>query len=102
MTKALNLDLKKLQARAFDPAEWAGEALQRYHSAIGKLDDAVFKPLRGFYKWVFVLTTLWPFDVQNVLDDCLSVLEKGKHQNVRHRLLIDLLPELLIGRTRLV
>ena len=93
MTKALNLDLKKLQARAFDRAEWAGEALQRYHSAIGKLDDAVVKPLRGFYKWMFVPTTLWPFNVQDVLEDCLSALEKGKRLNSRHRLLIDLLPE---------
>ena len=93
MTKALNLDLKKLQASAFDRAEWAGEALQRYHSAIGKLDEAVVKPLRGLYKWMFVPTTLWPFNVQDVLEDCLSVLEKGKHLNARHRLLIDLLPE---------
>jgi hypothetical protein len=28
-----------------------------------------------------------------VLEDCLSVLKKGKHLNARHRLLIDLLPE---------
>ena len=93
MTKALDLDLKKLQARAFDRAEWAEEALRRYHSAIGNLDDAVVKPLRGLYKWMFVPTTLWPFNVQDVLEDCLSVLEKGKHLNARHRLLIDLLPE---------
>ena len=93
MTKALNLDLKKLQARAFDRAEWAGESLQRYHSAIGKLDEVVVKPLRGLYKWMFVPTTLWPFNVQDVLEDCLSVLKKGKHLNARHRLLIDLLPE---------
>ena len=54
MTKALDLDLKKLQARAFDRAEWAEEALQRYHAAIAKLDDAVVQPLRGLYQWMFV------------------------------------------------
>ncbi len=34
MTKALDLDLKKLKARAFDQAEWAEGVLRRYHSAI--------------------------------------------------------------------
>jgi len=38
MTKALDLDLKKLDARAFDRVEWAGEALRQYHSVIPKLD----------------------------------------------------------------
>jgi hypothetical protein len=42
---------------------------------------------------MFVPTTLWPFNIQDVLEDCLSVLKKGKHLNARHRLLIDLLPE---------
>ena len=42
---------------------------------------------------MFVPTTLWPFNVQDVLEDCLSALEKGKRLNSRHRLLIDLLPE---------
>jgi hypothetical protein len=93
MTKALDLDLKKLQARAFDRAEWAGEALQRYHAAARKLDQAVVRPLRGLYQWMFVPTTLWPFNVQDVLEDCLTALEKGKRLNSRHRLLIDLLPE---------
>ena len=93
MTKALDLDLKKLKARAFDRAEWAGEALQRYHAAARKLDEAVVRPLRGLYQWMFVPTTLWPFNVQDVLEDCLTTLEKGKRLNSRHRLLIELLPE---------
>jgi hypothetical protein len=42
---------------------------------------------------MFVPPTLWPFNVQDVLEDCLAVLEKGKRLNVRHRLLIELLPE---------
>ena len=93
MTKALNLDLKKLKARAFDRAEWAGEVLRRYHSAIPNLDGVTVQQLRAIYNWMFVPPTLWPFNVQDVLEDCLAVLEKGKRLNVRHRLLIDLLPE---------
>jgi hypothetical protein len=42
---------------------------------------------------MFVPTTLWPFNIQDVLADCLAVLEKGNRLNSRHRLLIDLLPE---------
>jgi len=93
MSKALNLDIKKLKARAFDRAEWAGEVLQRYHAAIPKLDAAVVQSLRGLYQWMFAPTTLWPFNVQDVLEDCLTALEKGKRLDSWHRLLIDLLPE---------
>jgi hypothetical protein len=93
MTKALDRDLKKLQARAFDRAEWADEVLRRYHAAILNLDDAVVQQLRGLYDWMFVPPTLWPFNLQDVLADCLSFLEKGKRLNTRHRLLIELLPE---------
>ena len=93
MTKAIDLDLKKLQARAFDRAEWAEDAIRRYHAAFRNLDAAMVQKLRGLYDWMFVPTTLWPFNVQDVLEDCLSVLEKGKRLNARHRLLIDLLPE---------
>src|ERR1017187_4578607 len=93
MTTAFNLDLKKLKARAFDRAEWAGEALRRYHSVIQNLDDAAAQQLQTLYHWMFVPPTLWPFNVQDVLEDCLAALEKGKRLNSRHRLLIELLPE---------
>jgi hypothetical protein len=93
MTTALNRDIEKLKARAFDRAECAGEALQRYHAAIATLDASTVRPLQGLYQWMFVPPTLWPFNVQDVLEDCLSILEKGKRLNSRHRLLIDLLPE---------
>ena len=42
---------------------------------------------------MFVPPTLWPFNVQDVLADCLAVLEKGKRLNSRQRLLVELLPE---------
>jgi hypothetical protein len=93
MTTALDLDLQKLKARAFDRAEWAEEVLRRYHAATLNLDDVAAKQLRVLYNWMFVPPTLWPFNVQDVLEDCLAALEKGKRLNSRHRLLIDLLPE---------
>ena len=79
MTKALNLDLKKLRALAFGRAEWSAEALLRYHAVIVKLEQKKIQALRGLYQWMFVPITLWPFNVQDVLEDCLAVLEKGKH-----------------------
>jgi hypothetical protein len=93
MTKALALDLKRICAQAFDRADWAEPAVRHYHAVTAKLDALTIKTLRGLYDWMFVPTTLWPFNIQDVLDDCLSVLEKGKCLNSRHRLLIDVLPE---------
>jgi hypothetical protein len=93
MTKALALDLEKLQTRAFDRAEWAEGCLRRYHAAAAKLDASRLLPLRCLYNWMFVPPTLWPFNIQDVLEDCLTALEKGKRLNARHRLIIDLLPE---------
>ena len=78
MTTALDDDLKKLQTRAFDRAEWAADCLRRYHAAIPKLDAAVAQQLRRLYDWMFVPTTLWPFNVQDVLEDILTALEKGE------------------------
>ena len=40
MTKALDLDLKKLEARAFDRADWAEQGLRRYHAATSKIGAA--------------------------------------------------------------
>ena len=93
MTKALDLDLKKLKARAFDRAEWAEGVLRRYHATTLNLDGVVAQQLRALYNWMFVPPTLWPFNVQDVLEDCLAALENGKRLNSRHRLLIELLPE---------
>lgn len=73
MTKALDLDLNKLKARAFDRAEWAEEILRRYHAVISDLDDLVVQQLQGLYRWMFVPTTLWPFNIQDVLGNCLAV-----------------------------
>jgi hypothetical protein len=93
MTNALDLDLKKLKGRAYERAEWAEDVLRRYHAASLNLSEAVAQRLRTLYKWMFVPTTLWPFNVQDVLEDCVAALEKGKCLNSRHHLLIDLLPQ---------
>ena len=92
MSNALDNDLEKLQPRAFDRAEWAEDCLQRYHAA-AKRDASAVQSLRGLYDWMFVPISLWPFNLQDVLEDCLTALEKGKCLNARHRLIIDLLPE---------
>lgn len=93
MTTALDLDLKKLESRAYHIAEWAEDVLRRYHSVIPKLKGEAVKRLRVLYNWMFVPSTLWPFNVQDVLGDCLAALKKGKRLNNRQCLLIDLLPE---------
>jgi hypothetical protein len=92
MTTPLDLDLKTLQARAFDRAEWAEGVLRRYHAVTPNFDGLAAQQLRALYNWMLVPPTLWPFNVQDVLEDCLAVLEKGKHLDSRHRLLIELLP----------
>jgi hypothetical protein len=93
MTKAPALDLKRLQNRAFDRAEWAEEALRYYHATAKKCGAAAVRPLQTLYEWMFVPPTLWPFNLQEVLENCLANLEKKKSLTVQQRLLIDLLPE---------
>ena len=93
MKNALNLDLKKLQAQAFHRAEWAEEAVRRYHTLLQKLNADVVPQLQRLYAWMFVPYSLWPFNVQDVFEDCLTVLEKGKRLNSRHQILLEILPE---------
>ncbi|MEI7729730.1 MAG: hypothetical protein WCO56_09155 [Verrucomicrobiota bacterium] len=93
MTTALDRDLEKLKARAFDRANWAEDALRRYHAVIPKLTEAAALSLHALYQWMFVPPTLWPFNIQDVLVDCLMTLEKGKKLNARQQLVIEMLPE---------
>jgi hypothetical protein len=93
MKSPLALDLERLKSRAYHRAEWAEGTLRRYHAARLNLPGAVEPQLRLLYDWMFVPPTLWPFHVQDVLEDCLATLEKGQLLNARQRLLIDLLPE---------
>jgi hypothetical protein len=93
MASPFDLDLKRLQALAYHRADWAEEALRRYYAATPKLDAAQAQSLRRLYNWMFVPITLWPFNIQDVLEDCLAALEKVKRLTPRHRLLIDFLPD---------
>lgn len=93
MPSTLNQDLKKIHAQAFDRVDWAEQELRRYHAVTAKLDGSTVKSIQVLYDWMFVPTTLWPFNIQDVLEDCLSALEKGKHLNTRHKLILELLPE---------
>ena len=93
MSIVFNRDLERLQAHAFDRAECAEACLRRYHAANAKLDAAIIAPLQNLYGWMFVPPTLWPFNIQDVLDECLTALENGKRLKARDRLIIDLLPE---------
>lgn len=92
MEKNFKYDLRRLKSRAFYRAEWAEDALRRYHE-IADLKESDAAQLRRVYEWMFVPPTLWPFNVQDVLVDCLDGLQKARRLNSRQRLLIDLLPE---------
>jgi hypothetical protein len=93
MKSQLALDRRRLKSRAYDRAEWAEGALRKYHCAAPNLDEKAAASLRVLYHWMFVPPTLWPFNVQDVLEDCLATLAKAKRLKPRQRLLIDLLPE---------
>lgn len=93
MKSPLALDLERLKSRAYHRAEWAAATLRRYHAARLSLKGTVEPQLRPLYHWMFVPPTLWPFHIQDVLEDCLATLEKGKRLNARQRLLLDLLPD---------
>ncbi len=93
MKARLALDLERLKFRAYHRPEWAEPTLRHYHAARVNLKEAVEPQLRLLYDWMFVPPTLWPFNIQDVLEDCLTTLEKRKRLNSRQRLLIDLLPE---------
>ena len=93
MKNELLSDLKKLKSRAFHAAEWSEGVIRRYHAVLPSLKEVDAGKLRNLYQWIFVPPTLWPFNVNDVLADCLSAMEKGNRLNSRQCLLIDLLPE---------
>ncbi len=93
MSKALDQDLKRLKAQAFDRIEWTEATVRRYHALLPKLKAATLLPLRGLYDWLFVPYSLWPFNIRDVLENCLTTLEEGKRLNSRQLLVIEMLPE---------
>lgn len=93
MKTALENDLERLSGRAYDRSEWAHDVLRLYHALTPALNKGTAQLLQGLYDWMFVPPTLWPFNIQDVLADCLTALEKKKRLSSRHRLLIDILPD---------
>lgn len=92
MSKALELDLKKLESRAYHAAEWAEDTLRCYHTTILKLQEEAAARLRVLYGWMFVPLTLWPFNIHEMLNDLLAILEQGKRLSPQQCLIVDLLP----------
>ena len=92
MKPELEVDLKRLRRQAFDRFDWGEPVLRRYHACLPKLAPAAARALQPLYQWVLAPTTLWPFDVQGILMDCLQVLESGKQLDSRQQLLLNLLP----------
>jgi hypothetical protein len=92
MPSRLQQDLKRLDALAFHRREWSELEIRRYHEIRRAKGDAVLEGLKGLYRWMFVPITLWPFNIHDVLADCLAALEKGKRLTPRQSLILDLLP----------
>ena len=92
MKTRLALDLQRLESLAYHRAERSEDALRRYHALRSKSKNLFESQLRLLYEWMFVPLTLWPFNIQEVLEDCLGTLEKGKRLRPMQRLLIEQLP----------
>ena len=93
MKSPLEIDLLRLQDQAFDRASSAKEALSRYHAAVPSLAPADAPAMLALYHWMFVPISIWPFNIQDVIESCLTILEKGRSLPVRYRLIGELLPE---------
>lgn len=94
-SKALSLDLKKIEARAYGIADWAAGVLGRYHAQLASLSKEDAQTLVRLHAWVFVPLTLWPFSITDLLSKCLQHCEKGQPLSPQQRLVIGLLPEVL-------
>ena|SRR6266576_2164627 len=81
MTTVVTLDQKKLRAQAFERAEWAEAAIRGDHARAPKLDASTVTTICVLYDWVFVPSTLWPFNNQNLLEK----LEHGSGRETEWR-----------------
>jgi hypothetical protein len=92
MASRLQQDLKRLDTLAFHRREWSEPEIRRYHEIRRAKGDVALAALEGLYGWMFVPFSLWPFNVHDVLADCLASLEKGKRFTSRQNLILNLLP----------
>jgi len=93
MNATLASDMHRLHAQAFDRAASAEHLLRRYHAASGSFSAVDVPALTRLHEWFLVPISLWPFNVQDVLEACLALVEKRKHLSKHQRLIAELLPE---------
>lgn len=86
-------DLERLQSRAYGIAEWAAGVLQRYHAQLDSVLNEDAQGLTQLHAWVFVPLTLWPFNIIDLLSQCLHQSEQQLPLSRQLRLIIELLPE---------
>ena len=93
MPTPLDQDLNKLHAQAFDLADWVEPAIRRYHAVAAGLDGTQAVMIRKLCDWLLAPFSLWPFNLHEVFEACLSTLEKRKKLTPQQQLIIELLPE---------
>ena len=93
MSSPLDQDLKKLHSQAFDLADWVEPAIRRYHAIADRLEESQSVLIRKLCDWLLAPFSLWPFNLHEVFEACLSALEKRKKLTPQQQLIIELLPE---------
>ena len=93
MPSPLDQDLKKLHSQAVDLADWIEPAIRRYHAVAGGMAEPQSVLIRKLCDWLLAPFSLWPFNLHEVFETCLSTLEKRKKLTTRQQLIIELLPE---------
>ncbi len=93
MPSSLDQNLKKLHAQAFDLADWTEPAIRRYHAIAAGLEETQSVLIRKLCDWLLAPFSLWPFNLHEVFEACLSTLEKRKKMTPQQQLIIELLPE---------
>ena len=65
MSKALDHELRRFYARAFDRTEWAGDVLRRFHAAVPKFDGWLINSLLilTIFVWDSTASASYQFDV---------------------------------------
>ncbi|MEI6074422.1 MAG: hypothetical protein WCS94_02535 [Verrucomicrobiota bacterium] len=93
MPTPLDQDLKKLHSQAFDLADWTEPAIRRYHAVTAGLERPQSVLIRKLCDWLLAPFSLWPLNLHEVFEVCLSTLEKRKKMTSQQQLIIELLPE---------
>jgi len=92
MTFELQQDLDRLDVLAFHRRECSEPTIWNYYEVRCEKGEAAVKELDRLYQWLFVPITLWPVNVQQVLDWCLDRIAAGKELGKEMELLLEVLP----------